>query len=182
MKKMVTLMLILAICIISTAAFAVSVDFSKMTEDELLALRNQIDVELSNRTAMKAMEKGVLLEGDIDTYHVALLSVKNGVDYKGNPVAILTIMFTNNGDDGDMYITSISTKAFQNGIQLERAISVKEVDSQKQMLEVKNGASLELSIAFLLDGSGSPIEVEFGKCIDFSSKPQKLVGVFQPAE
>ena len=182
MKKIVAIMLALTICIFSTAAFAASVDLSTFTEDELRELRDQIDVELSARTASKALENGVLLEGDIDVYHVALLSVKTGVDYKGDPAVILTILFTNNGDDGEMYMTSVQTKVFQNGVELARALSVEGIDAQQQMLEVKNGASIELSIAYSLDGSGNPIEVEFGKYIDFSKNPQKLVGVFQPAE
>lgn len=179
MKKLFALVLAAVMCCVCLAASASSVDLSTMTEDELRAIRDQIDTELSARTAAKALEGGVLLEGDIDNYHIALMSVRKDVDYKGDPVAVLTIMFTNNDEDGKMYMMSVSTKVFQNGVQLERAISIKGVDAQQQMLEVKNGASIELSIGYLLDGSGAPIDIEIGKYIDFSGNGPKLVGTFQ---
>lgn len=178
MKRAVAFLLVVMICLCCITAFAEEIDLSGMTEDQLRDLRSRIDAELSSRQAAKLLEGGVLLDGDIDECHVSLLSMDVMSDYKGDPALVLTILYTNNGDKAKPYMTAVSTKLFQNGVQLERAISVKDVDTQGQMAEVKPGASLELKIAYSIADISVPVEIEFGRYIDFSANPLKIIGTF----
>lgn len=178
MKKIFVVFLAAVICLISVAAYADGVDLSAFTDEELRELRAQIDVELSARQAAKILDGGTLLEGDIDDYHVALLRIETSKDYKGDPALILTILYTNNGKDTESYMTAVSTKLFQNGVQLERAISVSGVDTMVQMAEVRPGASVELQIAYQITDINLPVEIEFSRYIDFSKNPLKIIGTF----
>ena len=178
MKKTIGILLAVVLCVISVAACADGIDLSGMTDDELRALRTQIDAELSARQAAKALEAGVLLEGDIDEYHVALLRMEVMDDYKGDPALVITILFSNNSQKEKPYMTAVMTKLFQNGVELQRAISVKGIDTTGQMAELKPGASLELQIAYSIADMSVPVEIEFGRYIDFSDNPLKIVGTF----
>lgn len=178
MKRAIAFMLAAMLCLCCMTAFAEEIDLSGMTDDQLRDLRTWIDAELTSRQAARLLENGVLLDGDIDEYHVSLLSMEVMSDYKGDPALVLTILYANNSEKAKPYMTAIMTKLFQNGVQLERAISVKGIDTQGQMSDVQPGASLELKIAYSIADANAPVEIEFGRYIDLSANPLKIVGTF----
>ncbi len=88
-----------------------------------------------------------------------------GEDYQGNPALIVTFTFTNNSDDATSFLVAISDKAYQNGVQLERAIRT-DGDSQSSMKDIKPGATVTVEQAYVLDDQ-SEVTVECTELISF---------------
>ena len=86
-------------------------------------------------------------------------------DYNGNPAAKITFNFTNNSDETAAFMSSVRVEAYQDGQQLESAIS-DGVNWESSMTKIKTGTSLDVEQAYKLISS-SDVEVEvyplFGK-------------------
>ncbi|MBO0440628.1 DUF5067 domain-containing protein [Candidatus Enterococcus ikei] len=105
--------------------------------------------------------------GDLGDYHVVIKEMTFAKDYNGADVGVISYEFTNNSDKNAMFLTSITTKAFQNGIALDSAIMGEEgyVDS---MTEIQPGATLNLKVPYKLADMTTPVSVEATKL--FSDK------------
>lgn len=172
-KLLVMIMAIMMLC--STAAMAEGVDFSAMSDDELRELRGAIDVELSNRQAAASMESGIIAEGDVDEYHVVIVSIELSKDYEDNPAVIVNYLFTNNSKETNSFMVAVSDTVFQGGIELETGMLVEGHDSGAALLDIKPGATIEVAAAYVLRDTTSPIEIEVGKLFDYSDNPVKIV-------
>jgi len=172
-KLLVVIMAIMMLC--STAAMAEGVDFSAMTDEELRELRGAIDVELSNRQAAATMESGIIAEGDVGEYHVVIVSVEISKDYDDSPAVVVKYLFTNNSDETDSFITAVSDTVFQGGIELEIGMIVDGADSSAALLDIKPGATIEVTMGYVLRDTTSPIEIEVGKLFDYSDNPVKII-------
>lgn len=100
-------------------------------------------------------------------YAVTIDSCKQAKDYAGKPAVVITYTWTNNSDDATSFMTSISDKAFQDGVELETAILSDSSDSNS-MKEIKPGKSLKVTQAFKLDSTKDPVTVECSELISFS--------------
>ncbi|WP_348920375.1 DUF5067 domain-containing protein [Enterococcus rotai] len=105
--------------------------------------------------------------GDLGDYHVVIKELTFAKDYDGADVAVIDYEFTNNSDKNAMFVSSITTKAFQNGIALESAIMMESgyVDS---LTEIQPGATLNLKVPYKLADMTAPVSVEATKL--FSNK------------
>lgn len=88
-----------------------------------------------------------------------------GEDYQGRPMLVVTYTFTNNSDKAQSFMVAVSDKAFQNGVELERAIST-DIDTQSSIKEIKPGATVTVQQAYLLDDQ-SEVLVECTELISF---------------
>lgn len=174
MRKLLAMFaVIMLLC--GAAAIAEGIDFTTMTDEQLRELRTNIDVELAARQAAATMATGVIAEGDVGEYHVAILGLEMSKDYKDNPAIVVKYMFTNNGTEDASFLTEISDEVFQGGVELENGISVDGADASAAMVDVKPGASVEIAMAFVLRDTTSPVDIEIGKLIDFSDEPIKII-------
>lgn len=112
------------------------------------------------------------VSGTLGDYAVSVLSHKLSQDYEGNPAVVITFGFTNNGDDASNFMASIICKAFQDGVQLENAIITGDDggNGESQARNVKPGAGTEVSAAYLLTSSTSPVELEIEEFMSFSDE------------
>lgn len=187
MKKFAAVLLSLLLVMGSFAAFAEDVDLSGYTDDELRLLMERIDVELSARSSAAMLEGGVIAEGDLGDYHVAILEVKRIEDYKGNPALLIRFMFANNGDDDKSFSLAFSSKVFQNGVQCESAMVLNSDkighDPMSLLMDVKPGATLECTKVVGLYDTTSPVEIQVQELFDMSKNPaQVAVTLAVPAE
>lgn len=178
MKKFAVLLLAVMLCSLAAVSFAAAVDFSGMTDDDLRQLRSDIDVELSARQAARTLEGGTLMEGDVGDYHVALLGLTKTKDYDKNPAIVLRILFTNNSSEKECFSLAIDTSVYQNGVELDTAYGLDEVDSSKSLLDVKPGASIEVTKGYKLTDENAPVEIELEDMFDFSDNPDIVIGTF----
>ena len=100
-----------------------------------------------------------------EKYEVTIGTLTQISDYSGNPAAKITFNFTNNSDETAAFIGSVRVEAYQDGQQLEIAVS-SDVDWESTSKKIKTGTSLEVEQAYSLISS-SDVEVEvyslFGK-------------------
>ncbi|MBO0472077.1 DUF5067 domain-containing protein [Enterococcus sp. DIV0242_7C1] len=110
--------------------------------------------------------------GDLGDYHVAIKEFTFAKDYSGADVGVVEYEFTNNSDTNAMFLTSITTKAFQNGAALQLAIMAEEgyVDS---MTEIQPGATLNLKVPYKLSDLSAPVSVEATKLFSNKEKLSK---------
>lgn len=93
-----------------------------------------------------------------EKYEVTIGTLTQIADYNGNPAAKITFNFTNNSDETAAFIGSVRVEAYQDGQQLEVAIS-NDVDWESTSKKIKTGTSLEVEQAYSLI-SASDVEVE----------------------
>lgn len=117
--------------------------------------------------------------GDLGLYHIAIKEAAFGKDYEGNPMIVVDYDFTNNSESDAAALFSINMQAFQNGIELETAITMDDsvynaATAQKQ---IKSGVTLEkCQSAFVLSDT-SPVTIEVSELITLDDK--KLVKTFE---
>lgn len=98
-------------------------------------------------------------------YAVSIDGCEVGADYEGKPAAIVTFTFTNNSDEDANFMMAVADKAFQNGVQLERAI-ITDIDNESSMKDIKPGSSVSVQEAYVLDDE-SDMTVEVTELISF---------------
>ena len=106
-------------------------------------------------------------------YEVVIASCRLAEDYKGKPVVIVKYEFTNNGDDPAAFWVSLDAEVYQNGIGLNECIFVDDsanYSSDNQTKEIKKGAKLSVEVAYVLNDTTTPIDVEVSELISFSDK------------
>lgn len=110
--------------------------------------------------------------GELGDYTVSIVSYKLSEDYEGAPVIIINLGFTNNGDSTANFMTSIDCSAFQDGVELETAVVVGEDsgNGESQMRNVKPGAGIPISVAYLLSSETSPVDLQIEELFSFSDK------------
>ena len=100
-----------------------------------------------------------------EKYEVTIGTLTQIADYNGDPAAKITFNFTNNSDETAAFMSSVRVEAYQDGQQLESAIS-DGVNWESSMTKIKTGTSLDVEQAYKLISS-SDVEVEvyplFGK-------------------
>ncbi len=109
-------------------------------------------------------------EGDLGDYHVSIGDCTFTKDIDENKVIVINYSFTNNSDDTVAPLWALSTKAFQDGVQLEIAfvLNADSYNAEIAQKELKPGASLEgCQVAYVLT-SDSPVEFEVEELISFN--------------
>lgn len=109
---------------------------------------------------------------DLGDYTVSVVSYKRSQDYEGTPAIIVTLGFTNNGDKTSSFATSMSCKAFQDGVELDTAIITGEDsgNGESQMRYVKPGAGISVTVAFVLSSETSPVSLEIEEIFNYAGE------------
>lgn len=93
-------------------------------------------------------------------YAVSIDGTTLTTDYQGAPAVIVDYTFTNNSEKATSFAVACSPKVFQNGVQLETAITTDDLGNG-YMAEIKSGASTTARLAYSLsDESDITVEVE----------------------
>lgn len=87
-------------------------------------------------------------------------------DSDGKDAVVLTMDFTNNGEEPADYMWSVYEKVMQDGVELEGAIIFESEESYKtvtdsQMTEIASGKTIEVCSAYTLRDMENPVEVTF---------------------
>ncbi len=109
-------------------------------------------------------------EGDLGDYHIKIQDATFGEDYQGNPMIVVHYDFTNNSDEAKAALFAVSTKAYQDGVELEVAMAMDEsvYDAGIAQKDIKPGVTIEdCQIAYTMT-SDSPVEFEVTEFISFN--------------
>lgn len=80
-------------------------------------------------------------------------------DYTGEEAFLVNLTFTNNGEETTSPMLALMVEAYQDGVQLERAIiGSEDFDAGSESLNVQPGGSNEFQLVFTLT-SESPVQV-----------------------
>lgn len=120
--------------------------------------------------------------GDLGDYGIEITGFELADDYSGAPAILVCYTFTNNSEDTTSAMTSVSGRAFQNGVQLDTAIIADSdvLNADDHYKDIQTGASIALKEAFLLTSDTAPVEFEITEWISFSD--EKLGSVFEISE
>lgn len=96
------------------------------------------------------------------------------IDYDGKDVAVVTFAFTNNSSQAASFDLALQAKAFQDGIEAERnyvydVFSDEYDEDGNQHKEIKPGNSINVRIAYTLNSTEKPLEVEVSELCSFNS-------------
>ena len=174
MKKLFVLALSIAVVMFFTGCGALLVDDEATnSSDGGSASSVSVDVVSSADSNQNIMND----EGNIDDYHIKIISAQKGKDYKDQDAVIVTYEWTNNSDGEQMFSTAFDASVYQNGVECETAIMMDDIDNEKSLTNIKPGASLEVKQAYVLNDN-SDIEVEVTAWISFDDDEPKVVKTF----
>lgn len=116
----------------------------------------------------------------LGSYEVVIDSCRAGESYDGFPVVIVKYIFTNNSENAASFSGSISTTAYQDGIELSKEYFVDtsaNYSADNQSKEIKTGKSIEVEVAFKLNDNKTAVEVEASQFFSFNNKT--VTGTFE---
>lgn len=102
--------------------------------------------------------------------------------YEGNDAIVVNMSFSNNSNETTSYMSSLISKAFQDGVELSMAIldDYSNYDADASMKEIKKGASIDVQVAYELSNTTSDVEFEVEEFLSFSD--DKVEKTFKIAE
>ena len=112
--------------------------------------------------------------GNSDTlgqYKVEIKDARLTKDYENKPAVVVTYGFTNNAEEAAAFEWTFEDVVYQNGVSLEYAYFLADGDpynEANQSKEIKNGVTLDVEVAYVLNDATTDIEVEVSELISFS--------------
>lgn len=123
-------------------------------------------------TTVFSVAPGLESATEIGDYLVSINSYDIAEDYDGNPALVLNMGYTNNSNVDSPFYVALEVKAFQDGIELEKAYFVDNtvVDDSGNYLNVLPGAGLGVAEAFILTSDTSPVDIEIAEFFSFNDE------------
>lgn len=104
------------------------------------------------------------ISDDIAVKYVSHNTVK---DYEDNDCLRVVFEYTNNSDDTTSFMFSTNVSAFQNGVELDTAVTLDEDEEENNSLkEVRPGTTINVARIFVLEDT-SDVEIEVSELISF---------------
>ena len=133
--------------------------------------------EDTTTTVDQGSETVVATEADnaaIGDYSVEIDSCRLVKDYEGKDVIIVKYIFSNvSGTDPISFMVAFDDYASQNGVGLNESWFVDEsanYSSDNQTKEIKMGATLDVEVAYELNDTTTPVDIEVKELFSFDDK------------
>lgn len=146
MKKYIAIAVSLAIITTLSGCFLSSGNESSPTESNTVSTpapenpSNSETKKTSSATESKPTEES----------NIKMVSWELSKDYSGAETLVIEYEWTNTSDKEANFMTTFSSKVYQNGIECEGAIMVDGVDTQKQLNDIQPGVTYNITEAFVL--------------------------------
>lgn len=177
MKKVLILIMVSLLALLPLSVHASAIDLTSMTSEELTNLQNAIDAEIASRNPVETtLPEGILAEGDLGDYHIAIVGAELSKDYKDNDCLVVIVDWSHNSTDAESFLWSFTYKAFQNGVECDNGMMVDGIDSNETSREIKAGVTRQVKIGFVIEDTVSPVEVEISEMLAFTD--EKVVYTF----
>ena len=111
-------------------------------------------------------QEGDLVEGDVLNAHVVLHGVRASTEMTGQQLAVLSFSWTNTGEKASIFGSAVRVTVSQEGKELMKAILPDDVDTKPMVTTIEPGDSIDLEVAYRLDGS-APLEIAITGQLDF---------------
>lgn len=109
----------------------------------------------------------------LGNYDIVIESCRLAEDFEGKSVVIVKYKFTNNDDEPIAFFTALDDNVYQNGVGLNGSYVLDEsanYSADNQTKAIKKGSSIEVEVAYELNDTTTPIEVEVSELFSFSDK------------
>ncbi len=110
----------------------------------------------------------------LGNYEVVIDSCRLAKNYEGKDMVIIKYIYTNvDSENSAAFDWTFTYKAFQEGVELERTYTGDDnanYDESNLSKEIKQGVSLDIEVAYLLNDTTSDVEVEVAESISFNDK------------
>lgn len=128
----------------------------------------------SSKNGVSSYETASLPEnkGNLGEYTVDVKGCRLAKDTEGKDIVIVNYGFANHAETSTSFTFAISDKVFQDGVGLNKCYNVAgsaKYSSENQSKNIKKDASIEVEVAYILNDSTTPIEVECTELISFSN-------------
>ena len=156
-KVLVTLLAILMACTMPGLAETITIDLSCATDEELLAARDAIMLELASRTQMN---DDVLLSCDIRGCTVTVTTVALASGRQGETGIAVYFNFTNGTNDTVSFQQYVWVQAYQNGVECP-SIWVDGTNSADRATKVQpGGTSSDADWGFAVSDPEGIVEIQ----------------------
>lgn len=105
----------------------------------------------------------------LGNYGVCALDGFISKDYEGNDCLTVYILYQNNDSDSKSFYSTISTKAFQNGIQMDSTILSDLKEEDNVMKEIQPGYTFTVAESFILSDLENPVDIEIEEFVNFGN-------------
>lgn len=126
----------------------------------------------NNLSSNETVSKTEKIEGALGELVVNIKGCRLAKDIEGKDIVIVNYGFKNNSENATSFTFAISDKVFQDGVGLNKCYTTDKsakYSSDNQSKSIKKGASLDVEVAYTLNDSTTPIEVECSELISFSN-------------
>lgn len=175
MKKISIVLAILMIATFALFAMGSGEESGDTTADQGkdTVVENAADEETEQASGEEVAEESED-NSAIGDYSVVIDSCRLAKDYEGKDVVIVKYIFTNVSDDSAAaFMFVVEDAVYQNGVGLNDSLFVDDsanysIDNQTK--EIKQGASIEVEVAYELNDITTDIDVEVSEFISFDDK------------
>ena len=102
-------------------------------------------------------------------YQVRITKASLAKDYSGKKAAVITYKWKNNSDKAMSFASALYPKVYQDGVQLDTAI-VSGLGDSNYLKDVKPGYGTTVQLAYKLENTKDPVEVEVGPLVNLSGE------------
>ena len=116
-------------------------------------------------TSIVAEQPATNTNGVFGEYEVSVESARFIKDYDGKDCVVITYNFTNNSSVPICFLNAFSCTVFQNDIGLTEpyCFNGEPYDLDSPWVDIKNGATLEVEVGYILNDLESDLEVEISE-------------------
>lgn len=177
LKQIIAIILAVLILVgVVASVFAQEIDLSKLTDEQLIELSNNIKAEQNKREASNELG---LLKAEFNNYTLNVLSFSKESDAFGKACVVFKVGFTNNTQKDLMYSTEAFIAAYQNNTRLSYAVYSGEKDSSFITKPVKPAETAIYYEVFSLLDETSPVKLTVDSLDIFSSQEVTVEGNFE---
>ena len=170
---MIVVVMILSITGCGSSNISTPSDNQKTSENESVNSNNgdvaddEKETEVENEETSASDNEDVKEDkpsdkGEVDDYYVKIKKATYTKDIEGKKTIVVHLDFTNNGKKAESAIFAINVTAYQDGVELEKAIVINssKFNGEIRSKKAKSGKTIkDCQYPFVLDGK-KPVEVE----------------------
>lgn len=131
----------------STGSTSTSSESTSSSSSESSSTKSEESSASTESTTESAPESSA----PVEDANIKIASWKLSTDYSGKDVLVIEYEWTNTEDDTANFMTTFTDKVYQNGVECDSTvIGCDDVDSQKQMNDIKPGVTYNVAVGYLL--------------------------------
>jgi len=136
--------------------------------------QDSVVTEKSNDVAPETSENANVIDMDFNSFKVTYVSYELATDYEENPCVVIYYDFTNNSSEAMNASSVVYMKAFQNGIECDKAFVLYENEYiSNHSRDIQSGITIRVGEAFSISDYND-IDVEVSEYFSWDNKKDEM--------